>query len=64
MGQDFFGGPGVKNPTANAGDPASVPAPGKPPHAVKQLSLSITTTEPSGPQAALEEATAERRLYL
>ena len=46
MGQDFFGGPGVKNPTANAGDPASVPARGKPPHAVEQLSLSATTTEP------------------
>ena len=46
MEQDFFGGPGVKNPTANAGHRASVPAPGKPPHAVEQLSLSATTTEP------------------
>ena len=64
MGQDSLGGPGVKNPTANAGDPGSVPAPGRPPHAVEQLSVSVTTTEPKGPRAALKEATAERRPHL
>ena len=37
----------VKNPPANAGDMGSIPGQGtKIPHAVEQLSLCATTTEP------------------
>ena len=45
---DFTGGPVVKNPPCNAGDAGSTPGRGtKVPHAVEQLSLSVTTTEPA-----------------
>ena len=48
MGRDFPGGPVVKNPPSNAGDADSIPAQGiKIPHAVGQLSLHATTTEPA-----------------
>ena len=43
----FPGGPVVKNQPANAGDTGSIPSWGtKIPHAVEQLSLCTTTTEP------------------
>ena len=42
--RDFPGGAVVKNPPANAGDTGS--RSGKIPHAVEQLSLCATTTEP------------------
>ena len=45
---DLPGGPVVKNPLANAGDMHSISGPGtKTPRAVEQLSLQVTTTEPS-----------------
>ena len=45
---DLPGGPVVKNPLANAGDVCSVSGPGtETPRAVEQLSLQVTTTEPS-----------------
>ena len=43
---DFPGGAVVKNPPANAGDTGFEPWSGKIPHAVEQLSLCATTTEP------------------
>ena len=43
----FPGGPVVKNPPANAGDMGSIPSwRTKIPHAIEQLSLSTSTTEP------------------
>ena len=43
----FPGGPVVKNPPSNAGDTGSNPGRGtKIPHAMGQLSLRATTTEP------------------
>ena len=45
MEWDFPGGPGLKNPSAKAGDPGSVPDPGGS-HVTEQLSLSTTTPEP------------------
>ena len=48
MGRDFPGGPVVKNLPSNAGDVGSIPGRGtKIPHAVGQLSLCTTTTEPT-----------------
>ena len=45
--RDFPGGPVVKNPPSNAGDAGLIPGRGiKIPHAVGQLSLRATTTEP------------------
>ena len=45
--RDFPGSPVVKNPPYNAGDAGSIPGQGtKIPHAVEQLSLHATTTEP------------------
>ena len=45
---DFPGGPVVKNPPSNAGDTGSIPGQGtKIPHAVGQMSLHATTTEPA-----------------
>ena len=41
---DFPGGAVVKNTPANAEDMGSIP--GKIPHAMEQLSLCATTTEP------------------
>ena len=47
MAKDFPGGPVVKNPPYNAVDMGSIPDQGtKIPHAVGQLSLHATTTEP------------------
>ena len=47
LDRDFPGGPVVKNPSCNAGHASSVPGRGtKIPHAVGQLSLCATTTEP------------------
>ena len=43
--KDFPGGTVVKNPPANAGNTGS-PWSGKIPHAMEQLSLCTTTTEP------------------
>ena len=46
--RDFPGGPVVKNPLSNAGDLGSIPGQGtKIPHAVGQLSLHTTTTDPT-----------------
>ena len=47
-GEDFPGGPVVKNPLANAGDMVSIPRQGygKISHASGHLSLCTTTTEP------------------
>ena len=45
--RDFPGGAVVKNLPANAGDTGSSPGPGRFPHAVEQLSLCTTTTEPA-----------------
>ena len=46
--RDFPGGPVVKNPPSNAGDAGSIPGRGtRIPHAVGQLSLHATTTEPT-----------------
>ena len=43
---DFPGGPVVKNPPSNAGDAGSIPGRGtKIPHATRQLSPCVTTTE-------------------
>ena len=48
LGWDFPGDPVVKNPPSNAGDAGSIPGWGtKIPHAVGQLSLHTTTTEPA-----------------
>ena len=46
-GEDFPGGPVVKNPLANAGDMVSIPGQGsgKISHASGHLSLCATTTE-------------------
>ena len=45
---DFLGGPVVKNLPCNVGDMGSNPGRGtKIPHAVEQLSLHTTTTEPT-----------------
>ena len=44
---EFPGGPGVKNPPANAGDMGLIPRLGtKIPHVFGQLSLCATTTDP------------------
>ena len=49
--RDFPGGPGVKNPPANAGKVGSIPGwETKIPHAVRQLSPWATTTESCVPQ--------------
>ena len=45
MERDSPGGPGVKNPSAKAGDTGSVLDPGGS-HVTEQLSLSTATTEP------------------
>ena len=47
---DFPGGPVVKNPPANAGDMGFDPWSRKFPHAMGQLSLEATTTEPMCPE--------------
>ena len=44
---DFPGGSVVKNPPANAGVHGFEPCSGKIPHAMEQLSLCATTTEPA-----------------
>ena len=44
---DLPGGPGVKNPPANAGDTGSIPGPGSSHIPRGQLSPCITTTEPA-----------------
>ena len=44
--RDFPGGAVVKNPPANAGGHRFEPWSGKIPHALEQLSLCTTTTEP------------------
>ena len=45
---DFPGGPVVNNLPFNSGDAGSIPGQGtKIPHAVEQLSLRATTTEPT-----------------
>ena len=44
---DFPGDKVVKNPPASAGDTGSSPGPGSFPHAMEQLSLCTTTTEPA-----------------
>ena len=56
--EDFPDGAVDKNLPANAGDTGSIPGSGKIPHAVDQLNLCATTTEPllSSPQAATPEA--------
>ena len=51
QGQDFSGGPVVKNPPANAQDTGSIPGPGKSPQAAEQLSSYVTTTEPMNPRS-------------
>ena len=63
---DFPGGPMVKNLPSNAGDVGSIPGWGtKIPHAVGQLSLCATTTEPACAKArvpqleSLQAATTE-----
>ena len=43
---DFTGGPVVKNLPCNAGDTDLIPGPGRVPHAMEQLALFVTTTEP------------------
>ena len=44
---DFPGGPVVKNLPCNAGDAGLIPGQGtKIPHALRQLSLSVTSIEP------------------
>ena len=49
--QDFFSGPVVKNPPANAGDTGLIPGLGtKIPYALRQLSLCTTTTEACVPR--------------
>ena len=46
--QDFPGGPVIKNLPCNEGDVGSIPGQGtKIPHALEQLSLCATTTEPT-----------------
>ena len=46
--RDFPGVPVVRNPPSNAGDASSIPGPGaKIPHAIWQLRLKTTTTEPT-----------------
>jgi len=46
--RDFPGGPLVKNLPSNAGDMGLIPGRGtKIPHAMRQLSLHATTTEPA-----------------
>ena len=46
--RDFPDRPVVKNPPCNAGDVGSIPGWGtKLPHAVEQLNLHVTTTEPA-----------------
>ena len=46
--QDFPGGPVIKNLPCNAGDVGSIPGQGtKIPHALEQLSLCATATEPT-----------------
>ena len=48
LGQDFAGGPVVKNLPANAGDTSLILGLGtKIPHAAGQLNLCTTTTEPA-----------------
>ena len=44
---DFPGGVVVKNPPSNAEDLGLEPWSGKIPHAMEQLSLCATTTEPT-----------------
>ena len=47
MGRNFPGSPVVKNPGANAGNMGSISGPGtKIPHAARQLTLCIITTDP------------------
>ena len=49
---DFPGSPVVKNPPSNAEGVGSIPDRGtKIPHAIWQLALSATTTEPMFPRA-------------
>ena len=62
LDQNYPGGAVVKNPPANAGDTGSSPWSGKIPHAVQQLSLCTTTTEPAlySLQATTTEACAPR----
>ena len=43
--KDFYGGPVVKNLSANAGDMGSIPGPGKIPHATEQLRPCASTRE-------------------
>jgi len=61
---DFTGGPVVKNLPCNAGDTDFIPGPGRVPHAMEQLALFVTTTEPEhlDPYSITKEATAMRSL--
>ena len=52
----------VENPPSNAGDAVSVPGWGtKIPHAVEQLSLCTTATEPTSPGARTPQLEREKR---
>ena len=56
---DFPRGPGVKNPACTGQDSDSIPGWGhKVPHAIRQLSLYTTTTEPElqSPEGTTTEA--------
>ena len=63
--QDFPGGAVDKNPPANAGDTASIPGPGKPPHptcygATKPVchNYRVRLLQLLSPRAAINEARA------
>ena len=63
---DFPGGPVVKNVPAKAGDMGSVPAQGRSPQALGQLSPCPATTEaytPWSPCSTTREGTAMRSLH-